>query len=468
MNNDSFIHQDIHPGIPQTPPPCQTPMVRPSYPPPQVSPIYKTPLPQEDKPFREALRRRTILTSIVCILGTFAVTVSLLVFAFYAFHISATNTGNTNTLVFDTATETQKAVGKLKIMIQAIKDNYLEELTDAQILDAMTNGFPSGLNNPYTYYMSAENFASNQEAMSGKYVGVGCTVTLTKDVGVEIVEVIQGSPAEKAGLLRGDIFISVDGEDINMTATSTDVAAKVKGLEGTTVSLEIYRPSTRETLEFSIVRSTIQSQNVKYRMLDATTGYLMVKNFAEGVPADFIAAMDNLQKQGATNMVFDLRNNSGGNAQVMIKMLEYLLPPDTLLATIKGREAGKAFEIKWIATGGVKVPDTMRYAILTNEFTASASEFFSGCLRDYGKAVLVGKNTYGKGSGTKLYELPDGSAVNITMFQYYLPDGESIEKVGLKPDIEIDVAAEDQSLSIESLTLDQDKPLQKAIEVLHP
>jgi len=445
MSNENFIHQDIQP---------------------EITPVEGPPL-QGEKRLKEALRRRTIRTGLVCTLTTLVLTVSILFYSFYTFYIPAAKAQNANVLVFDTTAGTKTAISKLKIMIQEIKDNYLEQLTDAQILEAMTAGFPSGLGNPYTYYMSAENYTSNQEAMSGKYVGVGCTVTLTKDVGVEVVEVIQGSPAEKAGLLRGDVFISVDGEAIQSTADSSAVAAKVKGLEGTTVVLEVFRPSTRQTLKFSIVRMTIQNHNVRYKMLDASTGYLMVKTFAEGVPADFIAAMDDLQKQGAKNVVFDLRNNSGGNAQVMIEMLDYLLTSDTLLATIKGREAGKAFEINWTTTGGVKVPDTMRYAILTNEFTASASEFFSGCLRDHGKAVLIGKNTYGKGSVTKLYELPDGSAVNITMFKYYLPNGESIEGVGLKPDIEIDVASADQALSIEALTLEQDKPLQKAIEVLH-
>jgi len=445
MSNNEFIHQDF-----------------------QTQPAPKSQAEMEgERRLKAMLTKRTIGTGLISALITFILTISILFYAFYNFYIPSVQAQNANTITFDKTEETKTAISKLKTVIQEIKDNYLEELTDAQILEAMTNGFPSGLENPYTYYMSAESYASNKEAMSGKYVGIGCTVTLTEGIGTEIVEVITGGPAQLAGMMSGDILVSVDGVSIKDAKDSSEVAAKVKGVEGTTVKVEVFRPSVKETLSFNIVRKTIESQNVKYRMLDATTGYLMVKSFAEGVPEDFIAAMDDLQKKGAKNIVFDLRNNSGGNAQVMIDMLEYLLPADTLLASIKGREDGKAFEVKWTTQSGMKVPVTMKYAILTNEYTASASEFFSGCLRDYGKATLIGKNTYGKGSGTKLYELKDGSAVNITMFKYYLPNGESIEGTGLKPDIEVDLAAADQYTSIEMLTAEQDTPLKKALEVLH-
>jgi carboxyl-terminal processing protease len=445
MEDNNFIHQDMQPQ--------QTPL----------APAPKL----EERDIRPILMKRTVGTALISAAVTFILTISILIYGFYSVYLPTAESKTINTLAFDSEEQTLVALEKLKTVIQEVKDNYLEELTDAQILEAMTIGFPSGLDNPYTYYMSAKDYTSNLEAMSGEYVGIGCTVTMMEDLGVVVVEVITGGPAEAAGLLPGDVLVSVDGESIDTAESSSDVAARVKGLEGTTVKIEIYRPSTEKTLTLSIVRRTIQSHNVSHRMLDATTGYVMVKSFAEGVPEDFIAAMDDLQAQGATNIVFDLRNNSGGNAAVMIEMLEYLLPADTVLATIKGRESGEAFEINWKTEGGVKVPDTMRYAILVNEYSARASEFFSGCLRDYEKAQLIGKNTYGKGSGTKLYELSDGSAVNITMFKYYLPNGESIEGVGLVPDFEIDLDEEFKYTSLEKLTIEQDTQLSKAIEVLH-
>ncbi len=445
MNENDFIHQDFQPAMPTQP---QIP-------------------PEARQEMKSAMTKRTVAASLISASITFILTVSVLLYFFYSVYLPSSKANEASTIAFDSSEETKTAVAKLKTVIRDVRDNYLENLTDAQILEAMTIGFPSGLMNPYTYYMSSEEYTANREAMSGEYVGIGCTVTLTEDIGVVIIDVISGSPAEQAGLAPGDVIISVDGSDVRNAETSSDVAAKVKGPEGTTVAIEVYRPSTDKTLTLTIERKTIQSHNVISKMLDGKTGYVMVKSFAEGVPADFIAAMDSLQEQGAENIVFDLRNDSGGNAAVMIEMLDYLLPADTVLASIKGRQDGEAFEIDWKTQGGVKVPESMRYAILVNGYTASASEFFSGCLRDYGKAVLIGENTFGKGSGTKLYELSDGSAVNITTFKYYLPNGESIEGVGLAPDYEVSLDEAYQYVSIEKLTLEQDAQLQKALEVLN-
>lgn len=432
----------------------------------EINPVQVGGTNEKETDVKSLLLHRTVGASLITALVTFVITTSILIYSFNAFYLPSIKSQNENAIAFDQAAETKTAINKLELVIKELKDNYLEELTDAQILEAMTSGLPSGLENPYTYYMSAEDYSANQEAMSGKYVGIGCTVRQTEGVGTEVVEVIQDSPAQIAGLLPGDVLLTIDEESVQTVTDPNEIAAKVKGVEGTSVVIGVYRPSTKENLKFSIVRRMIKSKNVTYKMLDSQIGYVLIKTFAEGVPKDFTAAMDELQKQGAKHVVFDLRYNSGGNAQVMIEMLEYLLPADTLLASIKGRENGAPFEIKWITKGGVKVPETMRYSILTNEHTASASEFFSGCLRDYKKATLIGKNTYGKGSGTKLYELPDGSAVNITMFKYYLPNGESIEGTGLKPDIEIELSSEAKLISIEILKLEQDTQLQKAIEVL--
>ena len=412
---------------------------------------------------RPAMRRRTLVTAFISVPVTAFLTIAIL---FYTIYIPIIKDRNDNAIVFEENNDTIASVAKLKQVIKYLQDNYIEILSDRQILEAMANGLPNSLNNPYTYYLSAEDYTRNKESMSGKYVGIGCTVTHTVQGETVVIDVIQDSPAQIAGLKPGDVMISVDGENVQLTRDAEEIAAKVRGEEGTEVKIVVYRQSTDKTITLDIVRKTIKSQNVKYRMLDEKTGYLMIKAFANDVDIDFIKAMDDLQSKGAKNIIFDLRFNPGGNAQTMIEMLDYLLPEDTLLASIKGRESGKPFEIKWTTKENMKVPVTMKYAILVNEYSASASEFFSGCLRDHGKAVLIGKNTFGKGSGTSLYELSDGSAVNITMFKYYLPKGESIEGKGLKPDIEIELAENDKFTPIEQLTFDQDLPLKKALETL--
>jgi carboxyl-terminal processing protease len=204
---------------------------------------------------------------------------------------------------------------------------------------------------------------------------------------------------------------------------------------------------------------------VAYRKLTDDVGYIMVREFSHNVSQNFFLALKDLQKSGARHLVIDLRNNTGGMASEVIAMLDYLLPTATL-ATLKGREDGQFFESDWRSGEKVFVPETMRYAILINEITASASELFAGCLRDYDKAVLIGEQTFGKGSGTITIKLADGSAVNLTNFLYYLPGGESIEGVGLEPDEIVRLPEEVMGTSISKLTLEQDTQLFAALSAL--
>lgn len=227
----------------------------------------------------------------------------------------------------------------------------------------------------------------------------------------------------------------------------------------------MYRPSESKDIKFTVIRKKIASVSVKSKMLTPTIGYVQIREFSAGVSQQFIAAMDSLQAQGAKNIVFDMRNDSGGLATEVIAMLDYLLPEGTI-ATIKGRKDGEPFAESWTSNAAMGVPATMRYAILTNGMTASASELFSGCLRDYDKAWLIGEQTFGKGSGTNSYNLADGSAVNITTFLYYLPKGSSIEEVGLTPDQPVTLPETSAGLSIYQMTLEQDTQLGAAISYL--
>ena len=371
---------------------------------------------------------------------------------------------NKSAIVFSNDEETIKSADKLNQIIYLLRNNYYTEISDAEILEAMAKGLPAAVGNPYTYYLDKEMYDITKESMSGNYVGIGCSVTRTEQGLTQIVEVYPDSPAQEAGLLSKDIFVSVDGINVEVTNDTNEVAALVRGEEGTKVVIEIFRQSTGETLEFSIERKNIQQVNVTGRMLEDNIGYIHIKGFVEGVDLDFIETMEELKSLGAENIIFDLRYNSGGGANIMINMLEYLLPPGKVLATIKGRDEGEEFEVNWTTRNEAQVPEEMRYAILTNSYSASASEFFSGCLRDYGKAVIIGETTFGKGSGTSTYELPDGSAVNITVFKYYLPGGEIVEGQGLEPDIEAFLPDEYKDVSIEVIPEDEDTVLAVAIE----
>jgi carboxyl-terminal processing protease len=419
----------------------------------------------KEKYFKETLFKRTVGTALISALVTFVLTG--VVFAYLVFAIIyPVATLNGSEISFDSKPETRQAALKVNEIISNIKSSFVTKLTDEEILKAIAQGLPSALNNPYTYYLTKDQYNQITEDMSGEYVGIGCTVTIATKGKPEIADVVKDSPADKAGLKVKDVFVSIDGVKIKTTDSIESIVAKVKGKENTSVKLEIYRESTKSSMEFTIVRKTIVYKNVIHRMLENKTGYIHIKAFAGNVDTDFIAAMDDLQKQGAKNIVFDLRYNSGGDAGVMTNMLEYLLPKGTLLATIKGRENNKDFKVDWIAKKQMKVPATMRYAILTNSYSASASEFFTGCLRDHGKAIVIGETTFGKGSGTSLFKLSDGSAVNITIFKYYLPKGDSVEGKGISPTYEVKLPGIYTSTPIEDLPVKDDTVLIRALEEL--
>ncbi len=370
-----------------------------------------------------------------------------------------------NVLSFDSKVDTAAAVAKFREAYNYLDENYYQDLTDAQIIEAMTSGMIDQIGSRYTMYLSAEENSSLTESMSGEYVGIGAMVSMNKNNYVEITEVIANSPAAEAGIQVGDIFVKVDDTDVSTVETIEAVAALVKGTAGTKVKLVMYRPSESRDIELTVTRRRIEAVSVTSRMLNATTGYVQIREFSVGVSKKFKAAVDSMIEQGATNIVFDLRNNSGGLANEVIDMLDYLLP-ETTIATIKGRKDGKPYEVTWDSEASMGVPADMRYAILINDSTASASELFSGCLRDLGKAVLIGEKSFGKGSGTQTYELDDGSAINVTTFLYYLPGGDCIEEIGLTPAVEVSLPAEAASLSIYQLTPEQDTQLAAAISNL--
>lgn len=361
--------------------------------------------------------------------------------------------------------DTEAALEKLQTVYRAVNERYFEELSDAELLEAMTRGLVNELDNPYTFYLSAEENEQIEESMSGQYSGIGAFVAINKENLVEVTELIENSPAEAADILIGDVFVEVNGQDVTQLNDINAVAALVRGPEGTTVDLVLYRPALNDQVAVTVERRKITTASVAHRMLEESIGYVQVREFSQHVSDNFISAVDDLVSQGADHLVIDLRNNSGGLATEVIDMLDYLLPRATL-ATVRGRDDGQPFEVSWDSDKQMGVPETMRYAILVNTFSASASELFSGCLRDYEKAVLIGEQTFGKGSGTITIPLDDGSAINLTNFLYYLPKGLSIEGVGLEPDQTVSLPDEARSISINRLTREQDTQLSAAIEWL--
>ncbi len=408
---------------------------------------------------RGRLFTAVLLTTLVTFVATsiLCVGVGLLVYG--------NRNASTASLSFDNTQAVRDRIAKIDEMRGYLKANFLEELTDEQLLDAMVSGLADNLGNPYTFYLDKENYTLWQESLNGVYYGIGASVIVNKDGFVEISSVVSEGPADRAGLKTGDVLITVDGEDITSLKDTNIIATRVKGDEGTTVTIGIRRPSTGADIDLSIVRARIVSDPVRSMMLLDGIGYIQIKEFSEGLDIEFRAAVQDLISKGATSFVFDLRNDPGGSAVEVTGMLDYLLPYGEI-ASIKGRQDGKAFDESWTSDSKTGVPDTMRYAILVNGYTASASELFSGCLRDFGKAWLIGTQTFGKGSGTMTYALSDGSAVNVTTFRYYLPSGVCIEGEGLAPDQVVELPEAVANLSVEEIPRDQDEQLKAAIVYL--
>ncbi|HHU53103.1 MAG TPA: S41 family peptidase [Clostridiaceae bacterium] len=367
-------------------------------------------------------------------------------------------------IVFKNTPTNKKSLEKLQTIFSIVQNDYYEEISESKLIDAMAIGMVDQLESPYTFYMTPEYVEEMEDSMSGEYSGIGAVV---EQVGTsfQISDIIEDSPAEKSGLMINDVFVSVDGKDVSEFEDVTMLALNIRGEQGTKVVIEIYRTSENKYYEFEITRASITNANIRSEMLTDEIGYVRIVEFNEGVGDNFVAAMDNLQEQGAENIIFDLRNNGGGYVNEVLYMLDYLLPEGELITEI-GRRNGQEFEITENSDKEMGVPEDMKFVCIMNKNSASASELFAGCLRDWEKAELVGEISFGKGVGTITQYLEDGSAVQITNFYYNLPSGINVDGEGLTPDYEIELPEDLRNMIISRIDPDEDTQLQKAIEIL--
>lgn len=350
---------------------------------------------------------------------------------------------------------------KLQLIYDLLRENYYRELSDKEIIEAMYSGMLEMMDSPYTFYLSNDDYSAMVETMSGEYSGIGAQVSQRNDVYI-ISDIFDGSPAAEAGLLIGDQFISIDGQNVSDFTDVGNLSASVRGKEGSIVEIEIFRPSEEEKMTFKVKRGKVQNANLKYEKLSDGIGYVRILEFNQGVAKNFEEALEKLEAEGVETIIFDLRNNGGGFVTEVTEMLDYLLPEGDL-AVAKGRFGGEEFEEAWTSDKNVHVPSYWKYVILVNEFSASASELFTGCLRDYDKAIIVGQTTFGKGVGSITQELSDGSAIQITNFHYYLPKGDCVQDIGIKPDFEVEMSKENKYLPIGQIKHEDDEQFQAAL-----
>lgn len=334
---------------------------------------------------------------------------------------------------------------------------YLGEVDEEKLKEGAIKGYIEGLDDPYTEYISKEEMKDYLEDTMGNFVGIGIYMVKNTEANkVQVLAPIKNSPAEKAGILPGDLIVAVDG--VNYTGDDMSVvSSKIKGEEGTTVTVEILRGT--ETKTFELKRENIKVNPVEGKVLANQIGYIEFSSFDEGTAKDFKAKYEELQKQGIKSLIIDLRNNGGGIVDEALEIADYIADKGSVLlyeVDKNNNEEVKKSEHEPIIS--------MPIVILTNENTASSSEILAGALKDLGKAKTCGVKTYGKGVIQQVLTLGDGSGIKITSEKYLTPNKTEINKIGIEPDEKVELPD-----TVENVLLVEEKEdtqLQKAIEML--
>ncbi len=339
-----------------------------------------------------------------------------------------------------------------------LERKYIGEINDEDLIEGAIKGYVAGLGDPYTVYYTKEEMDDIMQETNGNYVGIGIYMTLdTEKNAILVLSPIENSPAEEAGLMPGDIITKVDG--VSYTGDQLDEASnKIKGKEGTKVTLEILRGE--ETKTFEIERRTVLISHITTKVLENNIGYIAISDFEGGCADEFREKYLELEKQGITKLIIDIRDNGGGIVDEALEIAEMITDKgSTLLITTDKNE--KEDVTKSTSDPIINMP----IVLLTNEYSASASEILAAALKENGKATLVGTTTYGKGIIQELHQLSDGSGLKITTNEYFTPNHNAIHEIGIEPDIEVELS--DEAKAQLELPEEDDTQLQKAIEVLN-
>lgn len=347
---------------------------------------------------------------------------------------------------------------KLDQVEYLIKNRFIEEADMEKAEDAAATAMIDSLGDRWSYYLSAADYATHKEQVENAYVGIGITISPEENgQGFLILAVQKDSGAEAAGLLAGDIITGAGNQDVRgmTTAQLRDI---IRGKEGTSVSLEITRDS--EVLRVQVTRMQILTEVVSYEMLENSIGLIAISNFDARCADETIAAIEALREQGAQALIFDVRNNPGGYATELVKVLDYLLPEGDLFRTLDyaGRETVDKSDASFL---------DMPIAVVCNEDSYSAAEFFPAAIQEYGAGTIVGMPTCGKGYFQYTYELSDGSAVGLSAGKYFTPSGKSLIGTGIQPDVVVEVDDETRAkIAYGTLDAKDDPQIQAAVDIL--
>ncbi|HEU0264828.1 MAG TPA: S41 family peptidase [Geobacterales bacterium] len=329
----------------------------------------------------------------------------------------------------------QQDIRPLKGVMQLIKNRYVEEVDDRTLLYGAINGMLATLD-PHSSFLPADSFTEMRITTKGAFGGLGIEITI-RDGKLTIISPIEDTPAHRAGLKPGDLILRINDES-SRNMTINEAVSRMRGQEGTKVRLTILRNGQNRPFELTLVRATIRLKSVRYRQLANGFGYLRISQFQERTSEDFIAALESLKQQNKgelRGLVIDLRNNPGGLLDQAIQISNRFIGQDvndSLIVSTRGRGTGS--EIPFYATIGDKEPP-YPIVVLINGGSASASEIVAGALQDHRRALILGTQSFGKGSVQTMYPLRDGAGLLLTTARYYTPSGRSIQATGITPDL---------------------------------
>ena len=397
-------------------------------------------------------RKQLIYKFIFALIFVICVTAVVTVYATVTTLKSNSSFGFEEELSEDEESDIDAISRKLKSFRRIINEHYIGDIDEQKIVDETIKGYVNGLDDEYSQYMTADEWDDYQANALGNYVGIGIYMAKDDSGNIVIVQPIEESPAEAEGLLSGDIIVEVDGESTqNMDAS--EVASKVKGEEGTKVNLKILRDD--EYLIFDVERKAIKVYHVKNEMLENNIGYIKLSTFDEGCSAEFENAFNELQEKGAKKLIIDLRDNTGGLVDEALEIADKIVPKgEKLLLTVDAKDN------KETTIAEYEPIINMDIVVLVNEYSASASEILIGALKDNNEATIVGTKTYGKGVIQNVIPLVDGSVLKLTTAEYFTPNETKINKIGIEPEIEVELIEEAKDEE------EIDEQLDKAIELL--
>ena len=348
-------------------------------------------------------------------------------------------------------------VQKIEYLEKLIDQEYLGEVDNDEMAEGVYAGLVYGLGDVYSRYYTADEYAQETASTDGAYAGIGVSIQKNKNGGVQIAECYEGGPGAEAGLQTGDVITAINDTDVTDMELS-DVVSMIRENKDKTIVLTVLRENEDSSREISVDVTDVELPSVSGEMIDESTGYIQITQFTGVTPQQYKDTFAELKDKGMERLVIDLRDNPGGLLTSVCDILREILPEGLIVYT-EDKYGNREEE-----TCDGKNKLDMPLAVLVNENSASASEIFAGAVQDHGVGTIVGTTTYGKGVVQELRQLSDGSAVKLTVSNYYTPNGNSINKVGIKPDVEVKLAS--VLLNKDEITHEEDNQLQEALNVI--